>query len=46
MANRPGIIISKIEKKTGIMIDMAIPADINVTEKEAQNEGSTRVCVQ
>jgi hypothetical protein len=37
-ANRPHIIIKKKKEKTCILIDMAIPADRNVTKKEAEEK--------
>ena len=38
MANRTDIIIKNKQEKTFILIDMAIPADRNVTQNEAENE--------
>jgi hypothetical protein len=38
MANRPDIIITNKKEKTCILIKVAIPADSNVTQKEAENE--------
>jgi len=46
-ANRPDIIIKnkKREKKTGILIDVSMPADRNVVQKEAEKKFITRVYV-
>jgi len=38
MVNRPGIIIKNKQVKTGTLIDMAIRADRNVTQKEAEKK--------
>jgi hypothetical protein len=46
MANRSGIIILKKERKTCILIDVAMPADRNISQKGAQNKGNKRVHVQ
>jgi hypothetical protein len=45
-ANKPDIIITNKKEKTCILIDVAIPADRNVTQKEAENKLNTRVYVQ
>jgi hypothetical protein len=45
-ANKPDIIIKNKKEKTCILIDVAIPADRNVTQKETDRELSTRVYVQ
>jgi hypothetical protein len=37
-ANRPDIIIKNKKEKTCTLIDMAIPADRNVVQKEAENK--------
>ena len=37
-ANRPDIIIKNKKEKTCTLIDVAIPADINVVQKEARKE--------
>ena len=37
-ANRPDIIIKNRKEKTCTLIDMAIPAERNVVEKEAENK--------
>jgi len=36
--NRPGIIIKNKKEKTCTLIDVAIPADRNVVQKEAENK--------
>jgi hypothetical protein len=36
--NRPDIIIKNKKEKTGTLIDMAIPADRNVVQKEAEKK--------
>ena len=38
MANRPDIIIKNIKEKTCILIDVAIPADRNVMQKETEKK--------
>jgi hypothetical protein len=38
MANRPGIIINNKKEKTRILIDVAILADRNVTQNEAEKK--------
>jgi len=38
MANRPGIIIKNKKVKTSTLIDVAIRADRNVTQKEAEKK--------
>ena len=38
MANRPDIIIKNRKDKTCILIDVAIPADRNIIQKEAKNK--------
>jgi hypothetical protein len=38
MSNRPVIIIKNRKEKTCIMTDVAIPADRNVTQKEAERK--------
>jgi hypothetical protein len=38
MANRTDVIIKNIKEKTCILIDVAIPADRNVMQKEAENK--------
>jgi hypothetical protein len=35
--NKPDIIIQDIEKRTCMLIDVAIPGDRNVIKKEAEN---------
>ena len=37
-ANRPDIIIKNKKEKTSTLIDVAIPADRNVVQKEAENK--------
>jgi hypothetical protein len=37
-ANRPDTVIKNKKEKTCILIDVAIPADRNVTQKEAENK--------
>jgi hypothetical protein len=44
-ANRPDIIIKNKKEKTCTLIDVAIPADRNVVQKEAEKELNTRVYV-
>ena len=44
-ANRPDIIIKNQKEKTCTLIDVAIPADRNVVQKEAEKMLNTRVCV-
>jgi hypothetical protein len=44
-ANRPDIIIINQKYKTSTPIDVAIPADRNVTQKEAENKLNTTVYV-
>jgi hypothetical protein len=44
-ANRPDIIIKNKKEKTCMLIDVAIPADRNVTKKEAEKKLNTRVYV-
>jgi hypothetical protein len=46
MANRPDIITRNMKKKTCILIDVAIPADRNVIQKETENKLNIRVYVQ
>jgi hypothetical protein len=36
MANRPGIIIKNQQGGTCMLVDMAVPADRNVTQKETE----------
>ena len=43
--NRPDIIVKNQREKRCIPIDVAIPADRNVTQKEAEKKLNTRVCV-
>jgi hypothetical protein len=38
LANRPGIIIKNKKDKTGLLIDVAIPSDRNVIQKESENK--------
>jgi hypothetical protein len=45
-ASRPDMIIKHEKEKTCILIDVAIPADRNVTQKEAEKKLNTTVCVQ
>ena len=47
-ANRPDIVMKNKKEKTCTLIDVAIPADRNVVQKEAEKKlkYSTRVCVQ
>ena len=40
------MIIKHEKEKTCILIDVAIPADRNVTQKEAEKKLNTTVCVQ
>ena len=44
-ANRPDIIIINAKAKTCTLIDVAIPADRNVVQKEATKKLNTRVYV-
>jgi hypothetical protein len=44
-ANRPDVIIKNRKEKPCILIDVAIPADRNVTQKEAGKKLNTRVYV-
>jgi hypothetical protein len=44
-ANRPDIIIKNKNKKTCILIDMAISPDRNVTQKEADKKRNMRAYV-
>ena len=44
-ANRPDIIIINKKEKTCTLIDVAIPADRNVVQKEAEKKLNTRVYV-
>jgi hypothetical protein len=45
-ANRLDIIIKNKKEKTCVPIDVAIPADRNVTQKEAEKKLNTKVYVQ
>jgi hypothetical protein len=45
MAKRQGIIIENKKYETCILIDVAIPAYRNVTQKKAENKINTRVYV-
>jgi len=36
MENRPGIIIKNKQGETYMLVDMAVPADKNVTQKERE----------
>jgi hypothetical protein len=45
MANGPDIIIKNKKEITCILIDMAIQADRNITQKEAEKKLNTRVYV-
>jgi hypothetical protein len=46
-ANRPDIIIKNKKEKTRTMIDVAIPADINVVQKEAEKKlKCKRLCIE
>jgi hypothetical protein len=45
IANRPDIIIKNKTEKTCILIDVAIPADRHIAQKEAEKKINTRVCV-
>jgi hypothetical protein len=38
LANRPDIIIKNMKDKTCLLIDVAIPSDKNVIQKEAENK--------
>jgi hypothetical protein len=38
LANRPDIIIKNKKDKTCLLIDVAIPSDTNVLQKEAENK--------
>jgi hypothetical protein len=38
LANRPDIIIKNKKDKTCLLIDVAIPSDKNVIQKEAENK--------
>jgi hypothetical protein len=42
-ANMPDIIIKNKKEKTSILIDVAIPANRNATQKEAEKTLNTRV---
>ena len=44
-ANRPDIIIKNKKEKTCTQIDVAIPADRNVVQKEAERSQNTTVYV-
>jgi len=44
-ANRPDIIIKNKKEKACTLIDVVIPADRNVVQKEAEKKLSTRVYV-
>ena len=44
-ANRPDIIIKNKKDKTCTLTDVAIPADRNVVQKEAEKKLNTRVYV-
>ena len=44
-ANRPDIILKNKKEKTCTLIDVAIPADRNVVQKEAEKKLNTRVYV-
>jgi hypothetical protein len=44
-ANRPDIIIKTKKEKTCILINVAIPAERNVVQKEAEKKLNTRVYV-
>jgi hypothetical protein len=44
--NKPDIIIKNKKEKTCTLRDVAIPADRNVTQKEAEKQVNTRVYVQ
>jgi hypothetical protein len=47
MANRPDIIIKNKKEKTCILIDVAIPADRNVMQKEAENKPKHKsLCIE
>ena len=46
-ANRPGIIIKNKKEETCTLIDVAIPADRNVVQKEAEKKLKYKsLCVQ
>jgi len=46
-ANRPGIIIKNKKEKTCTLIDVAIPADRNVVQKEAEKKLKyKRLCIE
>ena len=46
-ANRPDIIIKKQKEKTCTLIDVAIPADRNVAQKEAEKKLKyNRLCIE
>jgi len=45
IANRPDIIIENKKEKTCVLINVAIPADRNVVQKEAEKKLNTRVYV-
>jgi hypothetical protein len=45
-ANRPDIIIENKQEKTCTMIDVAIPADRNIVQKEEEKKLKYRVCVR
>jgi hypothetical protein len=38
LANRPDLIIKNKKNKTCLLIDVAIPSDKNVIQKEAENK--------
>jgi hypothetical protein len=44
-ASKPDIIIKSKKQKTCMLIDVAIPADRNVTQKEAEKKLNTSVYV-
>ena len=44
-ANRPDIIIKNEKEKTCTLIDVAVPADRNIVQKEAEKSYNIRVWV-
>jgi hypothetical protein len=47
VANRPDIVVKNKKEKTCMLIDVAIPADRNVTQKEAEKKGKSKcLCIE
>ena len=47
MANKTDVIIKGIQMKICILVDEAVPADRNVTQKEAENKFKyKRLCIE